>query len=51
MLVLVVDQEIGQEAITAPRSACIMLKFSLLGFFCDAPANYRVVHLVLVNTS
>ena len=45
---LVVDQEIGQEAISAPGSACIMLKFALLGFLCDAPANYCVVHLVLV---
>jgi len=48
MLVLVVDQVVGQKAINAPGSVCIMLKFALLGFLCDAPANYRVVHLVLV---
>ena len=27
------NQKIGQEAISAPGSACIMLKFALLGFF------------------
>ena len=47
MLVLVVEQEIGQEAINATGSVCIMLKFALLGFLCDISANYHVVHLVL----
>ena len=35
MLVLVVYQVIGQEAISAPGSVCIMLKFALLGFLYD----------------
>ena len=48
MLVLVVSQVIGQEAIRAPGSTCITVKFDFLGFLYCTLANYRVVHLVLV---
>ena len=45
---LVVSQVIGQEAIRAPGSTCITVKFDFLGFLYCTLANYRVVHLVLV---
>ena len=48
MLVLVVSPVIGQEAIKAPGSTCITVKFDFLGFLYCTLANYRVVHLVLV---
>ena len=48
MLVLVVSPVIGQEAIKAPGSTCITVKFDFLGFLYCTLANYCVVHLVLV---